>query len=158
MGQFQHVANDRSVGRGTPVVIEIVLDGPPRGKERVRTARAGNKYTPERTVSWESRMALQAQTVMADRPLLEGPLHVEMALFMAVPASKSKKWRAAALSGEIAPTVKPDVDNAAKLMDALNMVVWIDDAQVVRLLVEKVYSDRPRTVIRVQPKPQGVFA
>ena len=39
-------------------------------------------------------------------------------------------------------TSKPDADNYAKLiLDALNGVLWRDDAQVVRLFAEKVYCD-----------------
>lgn len=130
-------------------MITITLDGPPRGKERVKTAQHGHKYTPERTVTWESRMAFQAQHVMAGRPLMEGPLVVKMRLYMPVPVSKPKAWRAKALDGKIRPTVKPDADNAAKLLDALNMVVWVDDAQIVELVVTKHYSDRPRTVVTI---------
>lgn len=133
-------------------MIEIVLAGAPMGKERVRFVNAtGLKYTPERTVNYEGRMALAAQTVMVGRPLLEGALQVDIAVFMPIAQSKPKKWQADALAGLIRPTKKPDWDNFAKILDALNMIVWIDDSQIVRGEVNKFYSDKPMMAIRVAP-------
>lgn len=150
-------------------MIEIFLAGAPRGKERVKTAADGHAYTPERTVSFEGRLAYAAQIAMAGRPPLDGPLILDVTMYMAVPASKNKKFRDAALRGEIRPTVKPDWDNGGKLTDALNLIVWIDDKQIVDGRVRKFYSDRPRTEVRVssatavsineiQREIEGVFA
>jgi Holliday junction resolvase RusA-like endonuclease len=68
-----------------------------------------------------------------------------------VPQSWSAKKRAAALAGAIRPAKRPDLDNIAKMLDALNEVVWRDDAQVVSGLIEKLYSDRPRLRVEVGP-------
>jgi Holliday junction resolvase RusA-like endonuclease len=135
-------------------VIRIELAGPPHGKQRVKRAgyaAGGHAYTPEKTVSFEGRLAYAAQQVMGDRPPLEGPLDLEVWMFMPTPQSKPRKWREAALRGEIRPIVKPDWDNGGKLTDALNLIVWIDDKQVVDGRVRKFYSDRPRTVLWVRP-------
>ncbi|MDI1263911.1 MAG: RusA family crossover junction endodeoxyribonuclease [bacterium] len=151
-------------------MISFSLAGAPRGKERVKTAADGHAYTPERTVSFEGRLAYAAQIAMDGRPPLDGPLALEVDMFMAVPASKPKKWREQALRGAIRPTAKPDWDNGGKLTDALNLIVWIDDKQIVDGHVRKFYSDRPRTEIRVIPfvasvsndvlqrETEGVFA
>jgi Holliday junction resolvase RusA-like endonuclease len=140
-------------------MILIELAGAPMGKERVRMTRAGHAYTPERTVNYESRLALAAQATMAGRPLLDGPLFVEVTAYMPVAESKPKKWKADALSGAIRPTKKPDWDNFGKILDALNLVVWVDDAQIVEGRVRKFYSDRPRMEIRViaAPANEGLF-
>lgn len=130
-------------------MIEFSLSGAPRGKERVKTAADGHAYTPERTVSFEGRLAYAAQIAMGDRPPFDGPLVLDVIMYMAVPASKPKKFRDAALRGEIRPTMKPDWDNGGKLTDALNLIVWIDDKQIVDGRVRKFYSDRPRTEVRV---------
>jgi hypothetical protein len=58
---------------------------------------------------------------------------------------------AAAIGQEHRPTTKPDADNVAKLLDALNKIVWADDAQIVALHVFKHYSDRPRIEIAITP-------
>lgn len=112
--------------------------------------RSGHAYTPERTVNYESRLALEAQRVMGSQPLFEGPLIVDVVAVMPIAESKPKKWKAAALSGEIVPTKKPDWDNFGKILDALNMVVWIDDAQIFRGTVEKFYGDKPMLAVRVR--------
>ena len=143
-------------------MIEIVLDGKPLGKERVRFVKAtGRTFTPERTVNYESRLALAGQTVMNGRPLLVGPLALEVTSFVPIPASKPKKWQAAALAGEHRPTTKPDIDNVCKAAcDALNLVVWTDDAQIVEATLKKFYSDRPRLVLRaweLNPTTAGAF-
>ena len=138
-------------------MIEIVLSGPPRGKERVKRAQTGHSYTPDRTVRFEDRLALAAQNAMQGRPPLDGPLGLEMVMRFPVPSSWPKKKREQALSGLLRPTVKPDWDNGGKLTDALNQIVWIDDKQIVRALVEKFYSDKPGTTVRVYPI-EGIFA
>lgn len=140
-------------------IVRIELAGAPMGKERVRVTRTGHAYTPERTVNYESRLALAAQQVMNGRPLLEGPLIVIVEAYMPVAVSKPKKWQAAALSGQIRPTKKPDWDNFGKILDALNLVVWADDAQIVDGRVTKWFSARPRMVVMVRRinQEEGVF-
>ena len=143
-------------------MITIELVGPPMGKERVRVTRAGHAYTPERTLNYEARLAHAAQIAMAGRPPLDGPLVVVVDVFVAIPESKPKKWKSAALSGALRPVKKPDADNFAKVLDAFNLIVWADDSQIVDLHVRKFYSDRPRFVARVSEltgdnKQQGVF-
>ena len=133
-------------------MIEIRMDGQPIGKGRPRFVRAtGRTYTPEKTARYEDRLAWAAQSVMAGRDLLVGPLSVTVNAYLEVPTSRSKKWRAEALGGNLRPLVKPDADNIAKLLDALNKIVWLDDAQIVGLHVFKHYSDRPRIEISITP-------
>ena len=132
-------------------MIEIYLAGEPIGKGRPRFVKAtGRAFTPERTVRFEDRLSLAAQAAMNGRSLLEGPLDVHVDIFMSVPASKPKKWKADALAGLIRPTKKPDADNFAKCLDACNLVVWSDDAQIVELRVSKFYSETPAFVARVK--------
>lgn len=133
-----------------PIVIR--MDGEPRGKGRPRFSRlTGAAYTPERTARYEERLAWIAQAEMAGRPLLDGPIRLDVQIYMSIPKSKPKKWREAALSGDIRPTGKPDWDNVAKMTDALNKVVWHDDGQVVFATVCKYYSDRPRLEMTICP-------
>ncbi len=142
--------------------LTITLAGPPMGKERVRFQRAtGRTYTPERTLNFEARLAHAAQQVMGNRPLLEGPLTLIVEAYMPIPASKPRKWRESALTGIERPTKKPDFDNIGKICsDALNLIVYGDDAQIVDGRVIKWFSAAPRTVVTVAPLKQteGVFS
>jgi Holliday junction resolvase RusA-like endonuclease len=90
-------------------------------------------------------------------PPLEGPLSLSLRFRFPIRKTGTKASKAAKAAGEIAPTVKPDWDNAAKsICDALNGVVFRDDSQIVRAFVTKVYSDRPGVDVRVEAfAPQG---
>lgn len=130
------------------IIIELL--GEPKGKGRPRFARrTGHAYTPQKTASYEACLRHEAALAMADRPPFEGALRVQVSAYFGVPQSWSAKKRAAAFAGTIRPAKRPDLDNIAKMLDALNEVVWRDDAQVVSGLIEKFYSDRPRLRVEV---------
>jgi Holliday junction resolvase RusA-like endonuclease len=140
-------------------MIEIVLLGAPRGKERPRGTKDGHFYTPEKTRSYEAALKYAAGEVMGSRAPLDGPLDVDLRIVFPITASWPKRKQADARSGALRPTKKPDADNLMKTLDALNMVVWIDDAQIVRAVVEKHYGDRPGLWITIKPSTQqeGIF-
>ena len=124
----------------TPRTIEVTIPGPMRGKQRARTVRRGNfvsSYTPKETVnaeSWVRHCAVQ----QAGQPCLEGALALDVSVLVAIPASWSKKKQAAAQAGDVRPTGKPDNSNMLKLIeDALNGVLWKDDAQIVSVSMTK---------------------
>lgn len=121
--------------------------------------RQGHAYTPERTVNYESRLALAAQQVMAGRALLDGPLRVDVVAYVPIAESKPKKWKADALAGRVRPVKKPDGDNILKgISDALNLIVWVDDSQIVDARVRKYYSDAPRVEVTISSElTSGVF-
>lgn len=140
-------------------MIEIVLLGAPRGKERPRLTKLGHVYTPEKTRDYEAALKFAAQQVMGERPPLDGPLEIDIVVKKPIPVSWPKKRQEAARSGRERPTSKPDFDNYAKTVDALNLVVWVDDGQVVDARVRKFYSDKPGMWITVKPLPtEGIFA
>lgn len=141
-------------------MIEIVLLGAPRGKERPRLTKLGHVYTPAKTRDYEAALKFAAQQIMGDRPPLDGPLEIDIVVKKPIPASWPKKRQEAARSGAERPTSKPDFDNYAKTVDALNLVVWVDDGQVVDARVRKFYSDKPGMWIVVRPltPAEGIFA
>lgn len=121
--------------------VEFMVTGPPKGKGRPRFTRAtGHAYTPEATRNYEAVLRLVAQRAMEGRIPFAGPVRLEVTATFDVPASWSKRKRVAALGGLLLPTVKPDHDNIAKLTDALNGVVWLDDKQIVESFICKVYG------------------
>lgn len=127
------------------------IPGQPVAKGRPKFARRGAHvvaYTPAKTVSYENLVKFAATEAMQGmRPSFK-PIYLTIELFMQIPASWSAKRRALAESGDIMPTKKPDADNILKgIKDGCNGIVWRDDAQVVRIGLGKLYSDRPRAVV-----------
>lgn len=132
--------------------ILVELPGAPQGKGRPRFARRGkfiSTYTPEKTRTYESMLQGAAIVAMKGQPPLEGPLRCEVEAVFPVPQSWSKKKKSDALIGLVRPTGKPDWDNLAKVLDAFNAVVWRDDTQVVRGLIEKLYGEVPKLRVMV---------
>jgi Holliday junction resolvase RusA-like endonuclease len=67
-------------------------------------------------------------------------------------ASWTKAKTSGALAGHIAPTIKPDPDNVAKIwFDAFNNCMWKDDTQVIKLSVERSFAEEPSVLVRVIP-------
>lgn len=129
--------------------VTVVVFGPPvpKGRPRLSTidghARA---FTPAKTRRYEDLIRLEAGRVMEGRDQLQGPTAVRIRAYMQTPQAiaKHKAKGPAAEAGELRPITKPDADNFAKVIDALNGIVWPDDNQVVELTVSKFYSTRPR--------------
>lgn len=86
------------------------------------------------------------------RPPLIGPLSVSLTFYRPVQKSISQSEREQRLTNRSKPVVKPDTDNYIKsTLDALNGVLWHDDAQIVKIEAEKKYSDHPRITVSVKP-------
>lgn len=84
------------------------------------------------------------------RPPLLGPLSVSLTFYRPVQKSISQSERERRLSNESKPVVKPDTDNYIKAtLDALNGILWHDDAQIVKITGEKRYSENGKIVITV---------
>lgn len=132
------------------MILDVVIPGEPKAKARPRfSRRSGRAYTPAATEQAEHSFQSRAWLALRDKGWHHphrGPISVEVMCVLGVPASWAKAKKAQALSGELHPTGRPDVDNYAKLvMDALNGIAWVDDAQVVQLSVAKCYGEQPET-------------
>jgi Holliday junction resolvase RusA-like endonuclease len=140
-----------------PEPVTISLAGDPQGKGRARAFRRGNfigHYTPEKTRSYEGMIRTAAMDAMGNRPPIDVPVELVMRAVFSVPASWSKRKHADALAGAIKPAKKPDLDNIAKAWnDALNGVVYRDDALIVRATFEKRYGPAPLVVATVRVLP-----
>lgn len=114
--------------------LEIFIPGKPFGKERPRATMRGHVYTPAKTRAKETEIAAYATVKMIGKALFVGPLRLHIDARMPGKA-----------------TSRPDADNIGKLvMDALNGVVWGDDASVVDLRVTKRHAPEPGTSVRVE--------
>lgn len=137
------------------ITIPIVPKAQMRARHRIVKTKDGRTFS---TTYKAKEQQTEEQKFMAmlyqHRPplLIEGPIWLRICAFFPVPRSKSKRWKAEALAGEIRPTKKPDLDNLAKfLKDCLTGIFWRDDAQIVEYLAGtgKWYSDRPRWEITI---------
>lgn len=132
--------------------ILIELPGPPRGKARPRRAPNGKHvYSDRESERYETQLKFAAKLAMNGNPPLEGPVAAALCAMMPIPGSWSKKRREQALSGELLPTTRPDLDNVLKHLDGLNGIVFADDRQVVRATAAKVYGVAPGLAIIVEP-------
>ena len=135
--------------------ISFEVPGPPVAKGRGRVGRLANGrptvFTPAQTRSYEDRLRGAAVQAMRGRDLLYGAVEVTLEVRLPVPESWLSSTKRLALAGEVWPTKRPDLDNYIKTLDALNGVVWRDDSAVVRIVANKVYSERPALAITVRP-------
>ena len=127
---------------------EFIVPTEPCGKGRPRFSRGGHAYTPEKTARAENLVTLTAQEAMQGRMPTERPVRVQIEAFFTIPRSVSQKRRNA--MAEAPCMKKPDTDNVAKLvLDAMNGVVYSDDAQVVSLELIKRWSLIPGVRVKV---------
>lgn len=114
----------------------------PRVKAYIRGSRAG-VYTPGSANEWKERIrmeALKPDNAKLDQP---GPYEVFLTFWLPRPKSHMNSKGLPKASAPKFPTGKPDVDNLAKaVMDVLKDTgVLVEDAQVVTLLVTKLYDE-----------------
>lgn len=131
--------------------ITFVVPGPIRGKQRARhVVLAGGKtrsYTPKETVSNEKLIREYASLAMGRRAPFIGPMSLMLQVYKVMPAS----WSQAKRKSAFYVTGKPDCDNIGKLAsDALNKLVWHDDAQIAMFSVVRIYGDTEYTVISIR--------
>lgn len=133
--------------------VAFFVPGEPQGKGRGRVVKiAGHSRiaTPAKTVAYEGLVAHAAAEAMRGAVPMQGACTVELRAAFAVPASWPKKRQAEALAGRVYPTKKPDADNVIKaVLDGMNGVVWRDDVQAVRVVLEKCYAERPGVFVNV---------
>lgn len=106
-------------------------------------------YTPEKTADYEKLVRLRFQN--AGGAITDKPVRVEIVAFFEPPKSARKKDWAVMLANLILPTKKPDIDNIAKIiLDALNKIAYVDDAQVIELSVIKRYAAEAKVIVHIE--------
>jgi Holliday junction resolvase RusA-like endonuclease len=127
--------------------VAFSVPGEPQGKGRARVGKVGGfvrMFTPEKTVAYESLIALAARESMAGADPFPGAVTVSIVCNHSVPRSWSRIKREAALAGAKLPVCKPDLDNVAKAVgDGCNGVVWQDDRQIAALVITRRYALTP---------------
>ena len=135
--------------------IAFTIPGEPKPWRAPKVVRRGNFHaavSPQAMKDAQANARMFAAQAMGDAPPLTGPVEVTIRAYRAKGMkSLSKKRQRMAEAGEIRPTTRPDASNIGKLCeDALTGVCYVDDSQVVRLVVEKWYSSAPRCEVEVR--------
>jgi len=130
------------------------IPGQPCAKQRARiqlNKKTGKSFgrTPENTVKYENLVkTCFAAKYPEFQPIEEGqPLSLLVIAYWPIPKAKLKKF-----SEQTPRPSQPDWDNVGKIIsDALNQIAWHDDRQIVRAVVTKLYSPRPRVEVWIEP-------
>lgn len=143
----------------TPITITLL--GEPGAFARSIPGRqpdgsGGFAVTPARQRNTMAALRLAAMQAMQQANfgvgVFDEPLRLDLRAEFPIPKSMTKRNRARALTGEIRPAKRPDIDNIYKLAaDALNTIVFRDDSLIVEATLRKFYSEQPKLVITVQP-------
>lgn len=137
-------------------MISFTVPGEPVAKGRarsfIRNGRIGH-HTPEKTVTYESMVRMQADAAMARANCgwLTGPLALSFTAVFAIPRNWPKKRLAAHGVTPESVTKKPDLDNLAKILgDGMNGIVYSDDCQIAKINCCKVYGETPCVLVMIQ--------
>ncbi|GAB7387395.1 RusA family crossover junction endodeoxyribonuclease [Bacillaceae bacterium] len=134
-------------------MIQFTVYGEPVAQGRPRATSVNGyvrMYDPRKSRDYKDYVRLVASEHAPDK-LIEGPIALWVRVYRPIPKDMSKKRRALAEQGKLRPTKKPDVDNYLKsIKDALKNVIWKDDSQVVRVIIDKFYSEKPRVEISIE--------
>ena len=127
----------------------------PQQQERPRATGRGKfirMYDPPKTAKFKKQLQALATEMYHDAPL-EGEIYLKVAFYRKIQKSTSKKEHDRRVSGTHRPIVKPDLSNYLKAFeDALNGVLWKDDAMIVHEKIDKYYSDVPRIEVEIKVK------
>jgi Holliday junction resolvase RusA-like endonuclease len=111
--------------------------------------KSGHIYDQQSLEKEKTRWQLLSQF---SESILPVPVEVIISFQMPIPKKTSKTKKLQMLQGKIHHMVKPDIDNLAKyVLDCMKGIVYLDDAQIVKLIVEKVYVESPRTTVFIKP-------
>tara|TARA_R100000742_G_C4276226_1_gene97162 strand:- start:255 stop:713 length:459 start_codon:yes stop_codon:yes gene_type:complete len=131
--------------------IEFTIKGSPVALKRHRHLRNGHTYDPSKQ---DKTDFLVKSLKSAPKLPLNGPIFMYIEFHIARPKShyRTGKYKHLLKQGVLLHCPKrPDIDNYAKLvLDALNGVFYKDDGQVTTLVITKVYSTEPKTVIKIE--------
>ena len=129
--------------------LDIVIPIEPQGKARPRfDSRSRRTYTPTKTIKYEWEIQKAFRERYPDMIPPSGDLKVQIAACFSMPKSWSNKKKKEAYLGHCRQ--KPDADNiATAVLDALNGLAYVDDAQVVELSVVKYWDYEPSVEVMI---------
>jgi len=153
--------------------LRVTVPGEPvaqgRGRAFHRPGFGTRVYDPPKSRSWKGAAQVHYQAAVDRENMLApafsiGPVELHVLAVFTCPKSHHRKVPVPRRP----KTGTPDAENIAKaVQDAGNGILWADDSQIVRLVVEKFYGAqgeaprveltiRPWTITRRTEEPMGV--
>ena len=133
--------------------IQLIFDIKPMAKQSFRTTRTGQKYLDASVIKYRKAIRNMAIAQMRNQKAekIEGAVNMNIVYAFRRPQSLSKKERNEIDGGKTVPkTTKPDIDNLTKaILDALNGIVWKDDAQVTQINIQKIWSAKDQIEVEI---------
>lgn len=136
--------------------VELVVHGagqPAGSKRHIGQGRVIDANPHAR--DWQWRVAQTAGQQLNRQRLLEGPLRLSVRFYITRPKGHFGTGRN---SGTVKPSAppypakQPDLTKLVRAVeDALTGLAWRDDAQIVQQTAAKLYADRVRCEIQVEP-------
>lgn len=135
--------------------VAIVVEGDPFTKGSMKPVgrrRNGSVIMANQlagTKPWQKAVAEEAETQWGDRPLIQGPVRVDLFFRLIIPKTAPKRIRVWACG-------RRDRDKLERcVFDALSGVVYVDDGQVVGGMAwkEYAYDQPPGVTIHIEALP-----
>jgi Holliday junction resolvase RusA-like endonuclease len=133
-----------------PTAITFTVPGDPVPQPRPRVSTAGGfarAYVPKSHAVHPYRQAVALAAKSAGCEPHGLPVDVVIDFVFGRPKSH---YRKSGLRNDAPTLPRCDLDNLAKaVLDSLNGVAWMDDAQVRRLVIGKCFGTEGRTTVRI---------
>ena len=134
----------------TTPLLRFEVIGKPVAWKRPQQARSGHRFTDKKVDAYQTRVADAAAAAMGNRAATAAPVTLNVTAVLPIPPSWPKWKQTAAMDGSWLAVSRPDFDNFVKgVADALNCIVYADDAQIVEANIRKHYGSRPRLIVTV---------
>ena len=116
----------------------LSIDPEPKGRPKF-SFKTRHAYTPSKTRNYENELKKLIKQSYSGM-ILASAIHIDVCFYLKKPKSVKR----------LLPTVKPDLDNYEKsLFDAMNNIVYVDDALIVSKVSSKAYDAMPRIELKI---------
>lgn len=134
------------------LVFTVYGHAEPGGSKRAGMNKEGRIFVRDdnpKTQPWKLQIAQVAGELMVGREMFKGPLYLVATFYRVRPASHFNK-SGVSRSAPKHPTTRPDTTKLLRpVEDALQGIVYQDDAQIVEQLVRKRYGEPARVEIKI---------
>jgi len=132
-------------------MVSFIIPGEcvPQARPRFQATRYGvHTYEPEKCRKYKERVKACAMAAMRDRVPMGGAIGVLIRTYRHYPKRMTKEQRKH--PEDMPPVTRPDVDNLAKaVLDGMNGICYMDDAQITTLTVSKEYGEEPYVRVEI---------